>query len=104
VTGIIRYQAKLSFYHNLQSFHTVIKYQFYLYCVSYTWGFQSQYPALCKSTSGERPEWFFNRPVNRSSCDKLTDEVLAQAQKLITDFYLVSNVAKLFGDTVGALR
>ena len=48
--------------------------------------------------------WFFNRPDNRGSCHKLTDEILAQAQKMIADFYSVNDVAKLLGVTEGALR
>ena len=32
-------------------------------------------------------DWFFNRSDNRGSCHKLTDELLTQAQKMITAFY-----------------
>ncbi len=49
-------------------------------------------------------DWFFNRPDNRGSCHKMTDEILERAQKMIDDFYSVNDVAKLLGVTEGALR
>lgn len=49
-------------------------------------------------------DWFFNRPDNRGSCHKVTGDVLKHAQKMIDDYYSVSDVAKLLGVTEGALR
>lgn len=49
-------------------------------------------------------DWFFNRSDNRGNCHKVNDEVISQAQKLIDDFYSVSDVARLLGVTEGALR
>jgi hypothetical protein len=49
-------------------------------------------------------DWFLNRDDNRGSCHKVTEEVISQAQKLIDDFYSVSDVARLLGVTEGALR
>jgi hypothetical protein len=49
-------------------------------------------------------DWFFNKEENRGDAHKLTDEMLAEAQKLISKFYSVVDVARLLGVTEGALR
>lgn len=49
-------------------------------------------------------DWFFNRPNNRGSCHKVTDEAIGKAQKMIDDYYSVKDVARLLGVTEGALR
>ena len=49
-------------------------------------------------------DWFFNKEEKRGDAHKLTDEMLAEAQKLISKFYSVVDVAKLLGVTEGALR
>ncbi len=49
-------------------------------------------------------DWFFNKEEKRGDAHKLTDEMLSEAQKLISKFYSVVDVARLFGVTEGALR
>ena len=49
-------------------------------------------------------DWFFNKEEKRGDAHKLTDEMLAEAQKLISKFYSVVDVARLLGVTEGALR
>ena len=49
-------------------------------------------------------DWFFNKEEKRGDAHKLTDEMLGEAQKLISKFYSVCDVAKLLGVTEGALR
>jgi biotin operon repressor len=49
-------------------------------------------------------EYFFNREEKRGSGYKLKDEDIAYAQKMINDFYSVSDVARLMGITEGTLR
>lgn len=49
-------------------------------------------------------DWFFNKEEKHGDAHKLTDEMLAEAQKLIIKFYSVSDVARLLGVTEGALR
>lgn len=57
-----------------------------------------------KALREKGPDWFFNRPSNRGSCHKLTDNKLQQAQKMIDDFYSVKDVGRMLGVTEGALR
>jgi predicted transcriptional regulator len=49
-------------------------------------------------------DWFFNKEEKRGDAHKLTDEMLSEAQKLISKFYSVVDVARLLGVTEGALR
>lgn len=49
-------------------------------------------------------DWFFKKEEKRGDAYKLTDEKLAEAQKLISKFYSVVDVARLLGVTEGALR
>ena len=49
-------------------------------------------------------DWFFNKEEKRGDAHKLTDEMLTEAQKLISKFYSVVDVARLLGVTEGALR
>ena len=49
-------------------------------------------------------DWFFNRKERRGDCYKLTEEKLQEAERLINEFYSVSDVARLLGVTEGALR
>jgi predicted transcriptional regulator len=49
-------------------------------------------------------DWFFNKEEKRGDAYKLTDEMLSEAQKLISKFYSVADVARLLGVTEGALR
>ncbi|MCX6277330.1 MAG: hypothetical protein NT004_04435 [Bacteroidetes bacterium] len=49
-------------------------------------------------------DWFFNKEEKRGDAHKLTDEMLGEAQKLISKFYSVCDVAKLLGVTEGAIR
>lgn len=49
-------------------------------------------------------DWFFNRPDNRGSCHKATDELLEHAQEMMDDFYAVKDVAKILGVSEGTLR
>lgn len=49
-------------------------------------------------------DWFFNKEEKRGDAHKLTDEMLGEAQKLISKFYSVVDVARLLGVTEGALR
>lgn len=57
-----------------------------------------------KSLREKGSDWFFNRPDNRGSSHKVTEAVISHAQKMIDDYYSVSDVAKLLGVTEGALR
>lgn len=47
---------------------------------------------------------FFNRQEKRGGGHKLDQEALDYAQKMINDFYSVSDVARLMGVSEGALR
>ena len=49
-------------------------------------------------------DWFFKKEEKRGDAYKLTDDMLAEAQKLISKFYSVCDVAKLLGVTEGAIR
>ncbi len=49
-------------------------------------------------------DWFFNKEEKRGDAHKLTDEMLGEAQKLISKFYSVCDVAKLLVVTEGAIR
>ena len=49
-------------------------------------------------------DWFFNKEEKRGDAHKLTDDMLTEAQKLISKFYSVVDVARLLGVTEGALR
>lgn len=49
-------------------------------------------------------DWFFNKEEKRGDAYKLTNEMLSEAQKLISKFYSVADVARLLGVTEGALR
>lgn len=49
-------------------------------------------------------DWFFNRPDKRGQCHKLTDELKQEAERLIGDFFSVSDVARMLGVSEGALR
>ncbi len=49
-------------------------------------------------------DWFFNKEEKRGDAHKLTDEMLGEAQKLISKFYSVCDVAKLLVLTEGAIR
>jgi DNA-binding transcriptional MerR regulator len=57
-----------------------------------------------KSLREKGPDWFFNRKEQRGSCHKLTDDKLAEAERLINEFYSVIDVARMLGVTEGALR
>lgn len=48
--------------------------------------------------------WFFERQEHRGESHKLNDEKLEKAQELIDDSFSVSDVARMFGVTEGALR
>jgi len=49
-------------------------------------------------------DWFFNRSDKRGQCHKLTDELKQEAERLIGDFFSVSDVARMLGVSEGALR
>jgi biotin operon repressor len=49
-------------------------------------------------------DWFFKKEEKRGDAYKLTDDMLAEAQKMISEFYSVVDVARLLGVTEGALR
>ncbi len=49
-------------------------------------------------------DWFFNKEEKRGDAHKLTDDMLTEAQKLISKFYSVVDVARRLGVTEGALR
>lgn len=49
-------------------------------------------------------EWFFNRSEKRGQCHKLTDDLMQKAERLIGEFYSVSDVARMVGVSEGALR
>lgn len=57
-----------------------------------------------KALRDKGSDWFFNRPDRRGSSHKVTNEIISQAQKMIDDYYSVSDVARLLGVTEGALR
>ncbi len=57
-----------------------------------------------KSLREKGSDWFFNRDNNRGSCHKLSTETLKEAERLISEFYSVSDVGRLLGVTEGALR
>jgi predicted transcriptional regulator len=49
-------------------------------------------------------DWFFHKEEKRGDAHKLTDQMLGEAQRLISKFYSVVDVARLLGVTEGALR
>lgn len=49
-------------------------------------------------------DWFLKRPERRGGAYKITDEMMEKAEKLINDFYSVSDVARMLGVSEGALR
>ncbi len=49
-------------------------------------------------------DWFFSREEKRGDAHKLTDDMLKEAESLISKFYSVVDVARLLGVTEGALR
>lgn len=57
-----------------------------------------------KSLRDKGPDWFFHRQERRGQCHKLTEEKLAEAERLINEFYSVIDVARILGVTEGALR
>ena len=48
--------------------------------------------------------WFFERSDRRGQSHKMTDQVIKQTQRLIDEFYSVSDVARMVGVSEGALR
>lgn len=57
-----------------------------------------------KSLREKGSEWFLNREEKRGQAHKITGEMKEQAQKLIDEFYSVSDVARMIGVSEGALR
>lgn len=57
-----------------------------------------------KSLREKGSDWFLKRETKRGQAHTITDEMKEKAEKLINEFYSVSDVARMLGVTEGALR